>query len=31
MTNAVHKWRYYLLGSKFIVEADQKRLKELLS
>ncbi|WVZ01419.1 hypothetical protein V8G54_027488 [Vigna mungo] len=31
ITSAVQKWRQYLLGRRFIIQTDQKSIKELLS
>ncbi|WVZ26300.1 hypothetical protein V8G54_004844 [Vigna mungo] len=31
ITSAVQKWRQYLLGRHFIIQTDQKSIKELLS
>lgn len=29
--SAIHKWRHYLLGNKFIIETHKKSLKELMT
>lgn len=31
ITQAVQKWRYYLLGRRFLIKTDHKSLKELMS
>lgn len=31
ITLAVQQWRHYLLGNQFIIETDQKSLRELMS
>lgn len=31
LTEAIHKWRHYLLGSEFVIKMDHSSLKNLLS